>query len=229
MRESSKTKINYGENFLAEYLKGKILDIGCGKDPILPHADPFDKAQGNANNILDYIEKESYDTVYSSHCLEHVQDPVKCLNDWWSLVKPNGYLIIFVPDEDLYEQGLWPSVFNRDHKSTFRLQKKETWSPKSFDIYELHKSLPNCKIIKAEVQDKKYDYSRKRLVSPDDKGARFLAERLSQLFVNLQKRGALTLAVIEECHAIFSQMGVVVDQTLLNASAQIMVIAQKKE
>ena len=60
--------------------------------------------------ILDFVDaNRPFDFVFSSHCLEHMQDPVKCpsLRDWWQLVRPGGVLIVIVPDEDLYEQGIF--------------------------------------------------------------------------------------------------------------------------
>lgn len=120
MREASKLKKLYGDNYLSPYLNGKVVDIGCGQDKVIPDAIAFDKGEGDANSILNYHKPESFDTVHSSHCLEHVFKPEKCLLDWWALVKPGGFIITIVPDEDLYEQGIWPSIWNPDHKATFR-------------------------------------------------------------------------------------------------------------
>ncbi len=63
--------------------------------------------------------KRQYDFVFASHVLEHM-DPRAALEDWLSLVRPGG-LIVLVPDEDLYEQGHVPSLFNDDHKHTFTI------------------------------------------------------------------------------------------------------------
>jgi hypothetical protein len=45
-----------------------------------------------------------------------MHDPEAALRQWWALVRPGGYLVVVVPHEDLYEQGMWPSAFNSDHK-----------------------------------------------------------------------------------------------------------------
>src|SRR5262249_36474782 len=142
-------------DFYDRFMTGRVLDIGCGDDPCVPHAVHFDKEQGDANEILHYLEPESFDCVHSSHCLEHVYDPVKCLSDWWALVKPGGYLVTVVPDENLYEQGYWPSLFNSDHKSTFRIG-KQTWSPVSYCLPELVSALPNASVLSAELQAHRY-------------------------------------------------------------------------
>jgi hypothetical protein len=61
-------------------------------------------------------------------------NPESALSQWWSLVKPGGYLIVVVPHEDLYEQGIWPSRFNSDHKATFQLGAVSKFSPVLLDF-----------------------------------------------------------------------------------------------
>ena len=131
MNESSKTNALRGSEFHEQYFMGKVLDIGAGNDPVNTHAVIFDQQHGDANHIDNYFEAESFDTVHSSHCLEHMRDPVMALQKWWSLVKSQGFLITVVPDEDLYEQGIWPSFFNHDHVSTFQIGKKSFKSMES--------------------------------------------------------------------------------------------------
>jgi len=117
--EASKTKQILSEDE-KKIFQGKGIDIGCGLDPILPSARPFDIKDGDANVITQYINEE-YDYVFSSHCLEHMRNPSEAIQEWWKLVKEEGHLIFTVPDEDLYEQGYFPSLFNDDHKSTFTI------------------------------------------------------------------------------------------------------------
>ena len=52
-------------------------------------------------------------------------NPYRTVKEWFSLVKQNGLLIIIVPDEDLYEQGVFPSRYNNDHKWTFIINKSD--------------------------------------------------------------------------------------------------------
>src|SRR3954464_6712780 len=98
MNESSKSKAFFSPTDLA-ILKGRILDIGAGRDPVTPDAVGFDLADGDANEITKF-EPASFDCVYSSHCLEHMRNPPASLRNWWSLVKPGGHLFLIVPDED---------------------------------------------------------------------------------------------------------------------------------
>ena len=145
--------------FENSYFQGYGIDIGCGKDLVSPNAEPFDLEHGNAQNILKHKKINGFDFVHSSHCLEHMQDPKDALEAWWAILKPGGYFIIVVPDEDLYEQSIWPSKYNQDHKATFTLKdKSEPWSPVSYNLKTLIKALPKAEIISESLQDKGYNY-----------------------------------------------------------------------
>ncbi|MBN8899200.1 MAG: methyltransferase domain-containing protein, partial [Rhodospirillales bacterium] len=83
------------------------------------------------------VAEASFDFLYSSHCLEHLPDPRAALAAWLRVVRSGGHLVIAVPDEDLYEQGRWPSAFNPDHRWTFTLYKSRSWSPVSLNLLDL--------------------------------------------------------------------------------------------
>ncbi len=155
MDETSKTRKLWGPLELS-ILGGTGIDIGCGSDPVTPTAERFDREHGDANHASRYIRNQ-FDFVYSSHCLEHMLDPRATLLDWWSLVRPGGHLFLIVPDEDLYEQGVWPSRFNPEHHATFTISKQNSWSPVSRNLRELAESLPESEIISLQLQDNGYD------------------------------------------------------------------------
>ena len=157
-RAASATNKTRDQQFFKTYFSGKVVDIGAGSDPVVSHAQIFDRTEGDANKILNYLKLESFDCVHSSHCLEHMYDPKESLKDWWKLVKPGGYMITIVPHEDLYEQFVWPSIFNDDHKATFRVTGASSWSPVSINIQEECFGLSHCEIISCDIQDKNYDY-----------------------------------------------------------------------
>lgn len=157
MNECSKSKPYWGP-IEKEATRGRGIDIGCGPDPVTPDARRFDMEDGDANHISQYV-KEEFDFVYSSHCLEHMHDPRLTILDWWKLVKVGGYIFVLVPDEDLYEQGVFPSRFNDDHKATFTLSKSKSWSPISCNVLELARSLPGGQLVSLELQDRNYDRS----------------------------------------------------------------------
>ena len=98
--EATKTKDLHAKKIFP-YLKGEGIDIGCGADPILPNAQPFDRAQGDANKVTQYFTKK-FEYVFSSHALEHMVDARAAFKEWFALLKPGGYMVTIVPDEDLY-------------------------------------------------------------------------------------------------------------------------------
>lgn len=157
MRETSKSKRYFG-GLEQSVLRGSVLDIGAGGDPVAPTSIPFDVEQGDANHITAF-PPGSFDCVYSSHCLEHMDDPRRTILNWWSLVKPGGHLFVIVPDEDLYEQGVFPSRFSNEHKHTFTIAKKRSWSPKSINLLELCRELPQGHIRSLLLNDIGYDRS----------------------------------------------------------------------
>ncbi len=124
------------EGFFDRFIQGNGIDIGCGRDKIDSTALGYDLESGDAQKMKG-VDDDTFDYVYSSHCLEHMRDPLEALLNWWRILRPGGYLIVAVPDEDLYEQGIFPSAFNTDHKVTFTISKERSWSPVSINLFDL--------------------------------------------------------------------------------------------
>ena len=147
MNEQSKAAKRrfYDGSFHARFFAGDGIDIGGKPDPLIRYIGLFsgmksvktwDIEDGDAQFLID-VKDESYDFLMASHSLEHMVDVTESLRNWLRIVKPGGYQIITVPDEDLYEQGYWPSKWNGDHKHTFTIYKKKSWSPVSINILDL--------------------------------------------------------------------------------------------
>jgi len=219
--EAIKTK-KILDNDDTNYFKGEGIDIGCGPCPISENALGFDIDSGDANNIKEFIT-DKFDYVFSSHCLEHMFDPRKSFKDWWSLVKKNGYLIIAIPDEDLYEQGYFPSLFNSDHKYTFTISKNKSWSTKSINVLSLLESISGYETIRLETQDDGYqrnilhhsNYSRNR--------ALFLMN-LTRRFSSFFKAFGIRNWLNKNLNII---LRLPIDQTQSDALAQILIILKK--
>ena len=75
-----------------------IIDGAIGVDLDYPGYDgtklPFDDA--------------SQDTVYSSHCLEHIPNYLQVISDWYRVTKVGGHIITIVPNAMLYERKRRP-------------------------------------------------------------------------------------------------------------------------
>jgi SAM-dependent methyltransferase len=48
---------------------------------------------------LSIIPDASYDFLLSSHCLEHIANPLKAMGEWLRILKHGSYLLIIVPDK----------------------------------------------------------------------------------------------------------------------------------
>jgi len=170
MRELSKSIARRRANprFLTDYFVGRGVDIGGKPDPLVLYLELFplmtdvriwDLEDGDAQ-FMESVTDSFYDFVHSSHCLEHIVDPFVGIQNWFRILKVGGHLIITIPDEDLYEQGVWPSTYNLDHKWTFSINKKDSWSPKSVNVFELISSLGDeAEVKKIELLDSGYRYS----------------------------------------------------------------------
>lgn len=111
---ASQFAIPYAQHFC----KGIGIDVGCMKpewafpgaylvDPILNEYDALNFPYNN----LDYI--------FSSHCLEHLQNWVDVLDYWTSKLKNGGILFLYLPD---YSQEYWKPWNNRKHLNIFTPQ-----------------------------------------------------------------------------------------------------------
>jgi SAM-dependent methyltransferase len=114
MLEASKSLLRrmHDPRFFTRYFVGHGIDIGCGADniekfqylfPMMRSCRGWDLADGDTQ-LLTSVPDCSFDFVHSSHCLEHLHDPCVALENWLRVLKPGGYLIVMIPDEDMYER-----------------------------------------------------------------------------------------------------------------------------
>jgi len=168
MKETSKAnrrRKTEGE-FWDGIFRGRGIDIGSGDDPFdsslwegIEKVEPFDMEDGDANKITKFRDAGAYDFVHASNCLEHMENPQLALADWFALLKPGGHVVFTVPDEDLYEQGVFPSAWNADHKWTFSIYKNASWCDKSMNIPALFRRLGGFRVLRIRLVDTNYDYS----------------------------------------------------------------------
>ena len=114
------------------FCKGNGIDIGFGGDPITKSAItvdlefPYAKYENNPLHLkgsgdnLYWFKDGVLDYVYSSHLLEDFEDTKSVLEEWIRVLKPNGHLILFLPNEQLYrayckQKGV-PSNVNHIHE-----------------------------------------------------------------------------------------------------------------
>lgn len=146
LEQSKSARRRYHDgNFVTRYFRGAGVDVGAGQDPLtqflrqfplISSARAWDVQDGDAQYLAG-IEDQSLDWVHSSHCLEHLQDPRVALANWLRVLKPGGYLVFTVPDEELYERLCWPSRWTNEHLWSFTIYKANSPMPKSINVVDL--------------------------------------------------------------------------------------------
>lgn len=125
--ESAKCKYD-----IVPFTRGRGLDVGCGPFKAYKHfigvdnghhARAFgwpihpDVSVDNATDLSVFCN-ESMDFVFSSHLLEHIEDPAKALAEWWRVLKIGGHLCLYLPHKDFYP-NIGEYGANPDHKHDF--------------------------------------------------------------------------------------------------------------
>lgn len=104
--------------FAKEVLKGGIIfDIGYNRDEW-----KFPGSIGIDLNSQDERLRDAMnlpfeaDGIFSSHCLEHLEDWVAHLDYWTSKLKPGGVMFLYLPH---WQQLYWRPYSNRKHRNAF--------------------------------------------------------------------------------------------------------------
>lgn len=106
-----------------KYITGEVLDVACGGDKIIPSAIGFDGRPltgvdlfGDHEDIWEkvrYSRKDQhfinvFDTIFSSHFLEHCPDQWGTVYKWIMMLKQGGHLVLYLPDGDHYDNKANP-------------------------------------------------------------------------------------------------------------------------
>jgi hypothetical protein len=87
-----------------KFCRGNGVDMGPGHWP-LPGSTPIDLGRGpGAGRILDDVPDGSLDYVFSSHCLEHIEQWQAALKAWMDKLKDGGILFLYLPHPSC---GIW--------------------------------------------------------------------------------------------------------------------------
>jgi SAM-dependent methyltransferase len=117
---------------IAPLASGRLLDIGCGNKPYLGMLQRVDAYIGcdivqSSNNKVDVMSSamslpfsaNSFDTVFSTQVIEHVEDHQSLCNEAYRVLKTGGYFLLAGPMYwHLHEE---PYDFFRFTKHGFRL------------------------------------------------------------------------------------------------------------
>jgi SAM-dependent methyltransferase len=183
-RETSKCTARRMAQGHLQKLVGSGIDIGAGDDafqPISGTCRPWDRKHGDGDAaVLAGIEANSLDYVYSSHCLEHLADPLRALRRWIEVIKPGGYLYLVVPDFDRYEGGV--AIRNRFHRTAFTLERPSDPKIPLWNVSEVFQAecSESLSLLYSALCDDHFDYSLDRSVDQTRRGAVCHIEMLAQ-------------------------------------------------
>lgn len=121
-------------NTAKKYCKGKGVDIGAGFWPF-PGSVPVDTIRGKGlTTTLDDIEKSSLDYIFSSHCLEHIENWQDALANWVAKLKKGGIIFLYLPHPDC-----------------------KIWNKDSIFVGDEHKWIPTFELIEKELKNLKLE------------------------------------------------------------------------
>jgi ADP-heptose:LPS heptosyltransferase len=142
---------------VVEYTKGVGLELGCGPVKLFPHfigidKQAFDPAHG-PSLVMDcsslHWKDGLFDFIFSSHLLEHIADTRGALTEWMRVIKPGGFLVLYLPHRDFYPNMGEPGA-NEDHKHDFCPE----------DILEAMRAIaPDWDCVRNEERSKGDEYS----------------------------------------------------------------------
>lgn len=114
-------------------INGKILDAGCSVGNFIS-LDPesiigvdvdqqaidickergFDAICADLNGKSDFPDNY-FSAIHASHILEHLEDPLSTLKEFYRILKPSGKLILFVPNIYRYKFQSFDDYTHRNH------------------------------------------------------------------------------------------------------------------
>lgn len=114
------------------YVGASGFDIGCGPKKVFPHLVGIDNTKDTQLFGIamkpDMVVKDCHrlkmfadgcvESVFSSHTLEHLEEPGAALAEWWRVIAVGGHLILYLPHKDFYPNIGQPGA-NPDHLHDF--------------------------------------------------------------------------------------------------------------
>ena len=100
--------------FAKYFCQGQGYDIGCNRiEWSYPGSIPIDPVISQLHDAYN-LPPGQVDYIFSSHCLEHVENWVDTLLYWLGKLNPGGTLFLYLPD---FSQAYWRPWNNRKHRS----------------------------------------------------------------------------------------------------------------
>ena len=109
---------------LLKWCQGSGLDLGCGPQKIRPEAIGIDdvcaknaQITGNISDLF-MFRNNGFNYIFSSHALEDIGDTCSTLKEWFRVLSPGGFLVLYCPDPQYYYNIGHPKA-NTRHKHDY--------------------------------------------------------------------------------------------------------------
>lgn len=141
--------------FHSRYFAGHGIDITIEKDPLVRMAHVFplmhscltwDALKQDAQEMSE-VKTATYDFVHASHTLVFMGNARKAISEWCRILKPGGYLVLTVPDDQLCGPRGWLSIPDRRQEWRFSLDLTDEGSEHIVRILDLVKEFEDRLIL----------------------------------------------------------------------------------
>lgn len=107
--------------FAKHFCKGIGLDVGCNRfDWMLEGATAVDPILHDDYSAMNLPKCDvGWDYIFSSHCLEHLNDWCGVLDYWLTKIKTGGVIFLYLPH---YSQKYWRVHNNRKHVNNLKAE-----------------------------------------------------------------------------------------------------------
>ena len=165
----------------APYLKGRLLDFGCGRKPWMSlfNVDEYigvdieESGHDHIDSVIDVFydghtlpfEENSFDSIFSSETLEHLFNIDEILNEFNRVLKQSGHLLVTVPfawneHEEPYDFARYTSfglsaLLQKHGFEIIRLHKTSTYFEtvcQFFNSFWIESVFPKNKLIRTLLE-----------------------------------------------------------------------------
>lgn len=115
-----------------KYILGTVADIGCGPQKITPDAfgvdgRPLHGVDKVMHGLYLHPTMGTFDTIFSSHFLEHTPNPFDYMINWYEHLKEGGHVVLYLPEKTKYD-----NYNNPEHCHNWNLEDFIFWVKRSF-------------------------------------------------------------------------------------------------
>ncbi|GAB6855717.1 hypothetical protein [Asaia astilbis] len=153
----------HDSRFSGRYFRGRGYETNPARVSLKDFQDTFPLMQIAPEAEFGEEKERQAEFIFACHSLEKMPNPFEGLKGYIDRLAPGGHFVGILWDEDMYEQGQFPSSYSPDHKWSFTIAKTKSWSSRSVGILKMLLLLDwQVEVIKIEKIDHTYQPPRER-------------------------------------------------------------------